>query len=67
MIEAFEEHFALLADLPQIGQKCDEIAAGLLRFPVGKYLVYYRKTRGAIQILHVFHGARDQRNAFRQT
>src|ERR1700730_1140077 len=34
-------------------------------FPAGKYLIYYRKTRRSTDILHVFHGARDQRNAFR--
>jgi plasmid stabilization system protein ParE len=32
----------------------------------GKYLIYYRKKRGIIHILHVFHGARDQARAFRQ-
>jgi toxin ParE1/3/4 len=64
MISAIAEHFALLAEAPNIGRACDEIAPGILSFPVGKYLIYYRKTRGILQILHVFHGAQDQARAF---
>jgi plasmid stabilization system protein ParE len=38
---------------------------GVLRFPAGSYLIYYRKKRGLIQILHVFHAAREQASAFK--
>jgi plasmid stabilization system protein ParE len=34
-------------------------------FPAGKYLIYYRKTRRGTDILHIFHGARDQRTAIK--
>ncbi|MDR3752751.1 MAG: type II toxin-antitoxin system RelE/ParE family toxin [Terracidiphilus sp.] len=60
LVEALEEHFALLGEAPGIGRRCDEIAAGVRCFPAGKYLIYYRKARGSVEILHVFHGARDQ-------
>ena len=60
LVEALEERFALLAESPGIGRRCDEIAAGVRCFPAGKYLIYYRKARGSVEILHVFHGARDQ-------
>ena len=60
LVETLEEHFALLAESPGIGRSCPQIAAGVRCFPVGKYLVYYRKARGTVEILHVFHGARDQ-------
>lgn len=60
LVEALEEHFALLAESPGIGRQCDEIAAGVRCFPAGKYLIYYRKARGSVEILHVFHGARDR-------
>jgi toxin ParE1/3/4 len=60
LVETLEEHFALLAEFPGIGRFCAEIAAGVRCFPAGKYLIYYRKARGFVQILHVFHGARDQ-------
>jgi toxin ParE1/3/4 len=66
LIETLEEHFALLTDFPEIGRKCDEIARGVRCFPAGEYLIYYRKARGVIQILHVFHGARDRSSALRR-
>ena len=60
LVEALEEHFGLLGESPGIGRRCDEIADGVRCFPAGKYLIYYRKARGSVEILHVFHGARDQ-------
>jgi toxin ParE1/3/4 len=44
----------------------EDIAAGVRCFPAGKYLIYYRKTRRGTDILHIFHGARDQMRAFRK-
>jgi toxin ParE1/3/4 len=67
LIDAMEEQFALLAERPLMGRKCEEIAAGVRCFPAGKYLIYYRKARGALEILHVFHGARDQESALRKS
>lgn len=66
MIYSIRERFDLLLEAPNIGRACDEIAPGVLSFPVGKYVIYFRKLRGIIQILHVFHGARDQALAFTQ-
>jgi antitoxin ParD1/3/4 len=39
---------------------------GVKCFPAGKYLIYYRATRQGTDILHVFHGARDHRKAFKK-
>lgn len=64
LMEAIEEQFALLCEMPQIGRKSDEFGHGVRSFPAGKYLIYYRKTRAFLEILHVFHGARDQARAF---
>ncbi|HTW61185.1 MAG TPA: type II toxin-antitoxin system RelE/ParE family toxin [Terracidiphilus sp.] len=66
VVEAIEEQFALLGESPGIGRRRDDLAPGVLSFPVGKYIIYYRKARGAVHILHVFHGARDQERAFRK-
>jgi len=65
LVDSIEERFALLGYYPFMGRKCDGFAPGVFRFPVGDYLIYYRKKRGMIQIIHVFHGARDQARAFR--
>jgi toxin ParE1/3/4 len=62
-LEAIERRFALIGEFPHVGRKCGEIAPEVLSFPAGKYLIYYRKARGILQILHVFHGARNQASA----
>jgi len=41
-------------------------AVGVKCFPAGKYLIYYRAMHGGTDILHVFHGARDQRKALKK-
>jgi len=64
LIEAIEEQFALLCEMPRIGRQCEEVGPGVRSFPAGKYLIYYRPSRGAMHILHVFHGARDQARGF---
>ena len=65
LIDSIEGRFALLGDYPFVGRKCDELAPGVFRFLAGDYLIYYRKRRSMIQIIHVIHGARDQAHAFR--
>ncbi|MGD0681728.1 MAG: type II toxin-antitoxin system RelE/ParE family toxin [Terracidiphilus sp.] len=65
LIDSIEERFSLLGDYPFVGRKCEEIAPEVFRFLAGDYLIYYRKRRSIIYILHVFHGARDQTRAFR--
>jgi len=64
VVDTIAERFWLLGEHPDAGKPAGDIAA-VECFPAGKYLIYYRKTRRSTDILHVFHGARDQRNAFR--
>jgi toxin ParE1/3/4 len=64
VVDAIIDRFRLLGEFPATGKPVDEIAAGVKSFPAGKYLIYYRKTRQVTDILHIFHGARDQRLAF---
>jgi toxin ParE1/3/4 len=66
LIYSITERFSLIAQSPDIGCACDEILDGIRVFPAGKYLIYHRKRRGVVHILHVLHGARDQANAFTQ-
>jgi toxin ParE1/3/4 len=67
LIDSIEGRFALLGDYPFVGRKCDELAPGVFRFLAGDYLIYYRKKRSMIQIIHVIHAARDQARAFKNT
>ena len=64
LIDGITERFWLLGEHPDAGRRSDDIAVGVKCFPAGKYLIYYRKTREAIDILHIFHGARDKEKAF---
>ena len=65
IVDRITDRFWPLGEHPDAGKKSDGIAAGVKCFPAGKYLIYYRATRRGTDILHVFHGAREQRRAFR--
>ena len=66
LIDSITDRFWLIGEHPDAGRPSEEIAPGVRCFPAGKHLIYYRKTRRSLEILHVFHGARDQRRAFRR-
>jgi toxin ParE1/3/4 len=59
IIERITARFRLVAEHPRAGKSAEEVAGGVRCFPAARYLIYYRKARKAIEILHVFHGARD--------
>ena len=65
LIESITERFWLLGQFPKIGKTATDVARGVRFFPAGEYLIYYRVSRRTIDVLHVFHGARDQNRAFR--
>ena len=63
LIDNITGRFWILGGHPSAGRPSEDIAAGVRCFPAGKYLIYYRKTRKGTDILHIFHGARDQKRA----
>jgi toxin ParE1/3/4 len=63
LIDRITDRFWLLGEYPRAGKLCDHIDHGVRSFPAGKYIIYYRTTRRATEILHVFHGSRNQRTA----
>ena len=65
VVDRITERFWLLGEHAGVGKLARDIAPGVRCFPAGKYLIYYRKTRRGTDILHVFHGARDQVRAFK--
>ena len=64
IIDRIADRFWLLGEHPDAGKAASNIAPKVKCFPAGKYLIYYRSTRRGTDILHIFHGARDQRGAF---
>ncbi len=65
VVDRITERFWLLGQHPNAGKAAFHFAAGVKCFPAGKYLIYYRKNPHGTDILHIFHGARDQGEAFR--
>lgn len=48
-----------LADMPRSGRARDEIAPGVRSATSGMYVIYYRVHEDKVEILRVWHGARD--------
>lgn len=54
------EAFELLAQRPRMGHTRSDLTAQDVRFwPVGSYLIVYRRISTKLQIVAVLHGARD--------
>jgi toxin ParE1/3/4 len=66
LIDSIVDRFWLLGEHPEAGRLYHDDASGVRSFPAGKYLIYYRKVRRCVEILHVFHGARDRKKAGRK-
>jgi len=58
------ETIVTVSQHPGAGIAADQFGAGVRKFPTGKYIIYYRRYSKGIEILHVFHGARDHRKAW---
>jgi toxin ParE1/3/4 len=67
VIDEIVERFRLLGEFPEAGRSSDDIATGVKCFPAGQYLIYYRKARKYTDILHIFHGAREQAQAVKKS
>ena len=51
----------MLASMPEAGRLRPELEPGLRSFPVGDYIIYYRKAkRGGIQVSRIVHAKRNQ-------
>jgi toxin ParE1/3/4 len=67
LVDSITDRFWLLGEYPDAGKPANDIAPGVKCFPAGKYLIYYRNSARRTEILHVFHGAREQSQAFRKS
>ena len=59
MLAAIGRKCKMLAHLPRLGRRRDELAPGLRSFSVGSYVVFYRTMHDGVEIIRVLHGARD--------
>jgi toxin ParE1/3/4 len=73
VVEAAFRTFAELAATPEMGVRGrfkNPRLAGVRFFPVSEfenYLIFYRPLAPGVQVLHVFHGARDVRTLLEES
>jgi toxin ParE1/3/4 len=58
-LDAVEAKFQTLATFPEIGGRCEDVAAGLRCLPVKRYLIFYRLRADGVEVVRVLHGSRD--------
>lgn len=63
MIERIMLTCELLAGEPGLGQVYDP-QRSLQMFPIGAYIVFYRRSDDGIEVIHVIHAARDYLSLF---
>ena len=61
LVDKLDEVMKKLAEYPDMGKVRDELLRGLISFPVGNYMIYYRKLRTSqgIEVARVLHSRRD--------
>ena len=63
-IDRVEQKCENLADSPDMGFTCDDLSPGLLSWPIGNYVIFYRTCEDGIEVVHILRGARDPRREF---
>ena len=63
-IDKLHETIQMLANQSGSGRHREELSPGILSFPFGRYIIFYRASQNAIEIVRVLHGARDVQTIF---
>jgi toxin ParE1/3/4 len=58
-IRALVSRFPMLASMPEMGRKREELSPRLRSLSVGNYVIFYRPMESGVEIARVLHGARD--------
>jgi toxin ParE1/3/4 len=58
-IRSLISKFPILASMPDLGRKREDLSPRLRSLPVGRYVIFDRSTQDGIEIVRVLHGARD--------
>jgi toxin ParE1/3/4 len=59
LAEAIDERCRLLSQFPEMGRSREELAPGLRSVVIEPYVLFYRVTATAVEVLRILHGARD--------
>ncbi len=57
--DAFDDRFRLLAQFPEMGRAREELSTGLRSVVVEHYVIFYRVTASAVELIRILHEARD--------
>ncbi|HEY2117993.1 MAG TPA: type II toxin-antitoxin system RelE/ParE family toxin [Candidatus Acidoferrum sp.] len=63
-IDKLYQTIQVLGRQPGSGRHRKELAPGIQSFPFGRYVIFYRAVKSAIEIVRVLHGARDIESVF---
>ncbi|MBB5518645.1 type II toxin-antitoxin system RelE/ParE family toxin [Amphiplicatus metriothermophilus] len=58
-LDALETRLQALAKTPSMGRARPDLAEGVLSFPSGSHVIYYKQIRGGIAVVRILHGRRD--------
>jgi toxin ParE1/3/4 len=64
LVDEIEAAAHMLAQFPGAGQRREDLRAGMLSFPVRQDLIFCRRQKRGIEVLHVYHGARHLQELF---
>ena len=56
---AIDDRCTLLSQLPLMGRPREELGPGLRSVVIERYVLFYRVTATAVEVLRILHGARD--------
>jgi toxin ParE1/3/4 len=59
LADSIDRRFAQLGLLPEIGRAREELAPGLRSIVIDRYVLFYRVTPNAVEVLRILDGARD--------
>ncbi len=59
-LKQIDDAFHALSKTPELGQPCDDIRAGYLKYPQGSHVIFYRfGTDTRIEIIRILHKRMD--------
>ncbi len=65
--QQFDDAFHMLSKNPTVGNKCDFIKPGYLKFPVTSHMVFYRNVSQAeIEVVRILHKRMDAKIQLRK-
>ena len=59
LLDKIDAAATMLAKSPRAGHARPDIGPDIRSHPVGRYVLYYRRVRGGIQLIRVLSGYRD--------